>query len=174
MNNSLQPSPMVGRPYFPEGYIPAKIEAELLPWSYVQERMTSAIHYWIATATLHGKPYVSPVWGVWVDDLLYFDGSPQTRRGRNIAANPQTAVHLESGEQAVFMNGATLIYHNAPERSLAERLAQAYRQKYTVFGYSPEPDQWDQGGLFVFTPHVALAWKNFIKDPTRFVLRQVD
>ena len=164
-------TPTVDRPHFPEGYINANATKEILPWSYVQERMTQARNYWIVTATPQGKPSATPVWGVWIDDTLYFDGSPQTRRGRNITANPQVTVHLESGDQALMLEGKAHILPGAPEKSLAERVAAAYREKYTADGYAPEATQWDQGGLHVFKPQKVLAWTNFIKDPTRFKIK---
>jgi pyridoxine/pyridoxamine 5'-phosphate oxidase len=158
-------------PHFPEGYVNARGATERLDWSFIQERMSQAKNYWIATATPQGKPSATPVWGAWVNDKLYFDGSPETRRGRNIAANPQTAVHLESGDQAVMLEGETRIFTAAPDRELTKRIAASYREKYAEQGYAPEPDQWDGGGLFEFTPHKVIAWTNFLKDPTRWILK---
>jgi hypothetical protein len=133
--------------------------------------MQTARNYWIATATTEGKPSATPVWGVWLDERLYFDGSPQTRRGRNIAANPQVAVHLESGDSALMLEGEAFIYNSPPERVLAEQIAAVYREKYVQDGYAPQAEQWDEGGLFQFTPYKVIAWTNFIKDPTRWTLK---
>jgi general stress protein 26 len=160
--------PKAGRPVMPEGYgIPEDNEG-LLPWSFVEERMVAARNYWIATANQHGHPAATPVWGAWVAGRLYFDGSPETRRGRNIAQNPRTVVHLESGDQVVILEGKARIFNGAPERSLAEKIAAAYRAKYSESGYSPNPDQWDAGGLFVFEPEMAMGWTQFPKDVTRW------
>jgi hypothetical protein len=170
-HNKKREDPPVSRPHFPQGYISAKDIQGKLPWSYVQERMQTARNYWIATATTEGKPSATPVWGVWLDERLYFDGSPQTRRGRNIAANPQVAVHLESGDSAVMLEGEAFIYNSPPERVLAEQIAAVYREKYVQDGYAPQAEQWDEGGLFQFTPYKVIAWTNFIKDPTRWTLK---
>jgi nitroimidazol reductase NimA-like FMN-containing flavoprotein (pyridoxamine 5'-phosphate oxidase superfamily) len=167
-NPSISPGEL---PHFPSGYIPPEGGKVKLEWSFIQSSMRQAKNYWIVTATLQGKPSATPVWGVWVDDRLYFDGSPETRRGRNIAANPQTAVHLESGDQAVMLEGTTVILPAAPERALAERIAAGYREKYAELGYAPQPDQWDAGGLFEFTPNKVIAWTSFVKDPTRWILK---
>jgi hypothetical protein len=37
-------------------------------------------------------------------------------------------------------------------------------------GYAPQPDQWDEGGLFVVEPTLALAWTEFGVDMTRWVI----
>lgn len=158
-------------PHFPQGYILPDGGKEKLPWEYIRQRMQAAKNYWIATAGLDGKPAATPVWGVWLDDRLYFDGSPQTRRGRNIASNPYISVHLESGDEAVMLDGRAEIFAGAPERQLAERISTAYCEKYAAAGYAPKPDQWDEGGLFEFVPQKVIAWTNFTKDPTRWILK---
>ncbi len=164
------PQPKAGRPIMPDGYGIPENDDDLLPWSYVEQKMQEARNYWIATASKNGRPAATPVWGAWVDGKLYFDGSPETRRGRNIAQNPNVVVHLESGDQVVILEGKARIYTTAPGRSLAERVAAAYTAKYAASGYSPTPDQWDSGGLFVFEPETALAWTQFPKDVTRWKL----
>lgn len=159
-----------GRPIFPQDYgIPEDNEG-LLPWQYVEERMTQARNYWIGTANAKGRPAVSPVWGVWLNRHLYFDGSPETRRGRNIRQNSQVVVHLESGDQVIILEGKAQYLDSAPDRSLAEQVAAAYQAKYRDAGYAPEPTQWDNGGLFIFTPTSVMAWTQFPKDTTRWIL----
>ena len=68
------------RPTVPHDYgIPQTVEGTLA-WDHVRERMTQARNYWIATARADGLPHAVPVWGVWVDDTLYFGGSPTMGR----------------------------------------------------------------------------------------------
>ena len=68
--------------------------------------MRAAKNYWVASTRPDGRPHVAPTWAVWHEDRLYFDGSPETRRMQNIAANPNIAVHLEDGMQAVIVEGS--------------------------------------------------------------------
>ncbi len=164
--------PQAGRPLMPDGYGVPEHNDTVLPWSYVDERMSAARNYWIVTASTDGRPAATPVWGAWVDEKLYFDGSPETRRGRNIAQNPRVVVHLESGDQVVILEGQAQILQSAPERSLAERVAAVYREKYAEAGYSPEATQWDQGGLMVFEPRMAMGWTKFPEDVTRWKIEE--
>jgi general stress protein 26 len=164
------PQPQADRPVVPDGYGVPEHHEGLLPWNFIEERMAAARNYWVCTASQDAKPAATPVWGVWLDGKLYFDGSPQTRRGRNIRANPQVTVHLESGDQVVILEGAADILTGAPERALAERLSQGYTAKYAESGYSPGPESWDGGGLFVFTPEKGLGWSKFPEDLTRWTL----
>jgi hypothetical protein len=108
-----------------------------------------------------------PRWGVFVDNKVYYDGSPETRHAQNISLNPYVSVHLESGDQAIILEG-TSAPAGKPSTELAKRLVEEYRRKYSEQGYSPEPTQWDEGGLFVFTPRQCLAWTAFTENPTKF------
>jgi hypothetical protein len=160
----------IDRPFMPDGYLQEGRLNGYVPWSHVQDRMSSAKSYWISTTRPDGRPHTTPVWGMWLDDTFYFDGSPETVRGRNIAANPSISVHLESADDVVIMEGAA---HEitAPDLELRERLASAYSAKYAAAGYEPGPETWEQGGLYIFTIDKVLAWTAFDKDPTRWTFR---
>jgi len=103
--------------------------------------------------------------------MLYFDGNPTTRRGRNLALNPAITVHVESGgagKDVVIVEGAA---HEIgrPNHPLTTRIAAAYAAKYRSEGYEPGPDAWDTGGLYVMRPHVAFAWlADLTKESTRW------
>jgi Pyridoxamine 5'-phosphate oxidase len=155
--------PRASRPRLPHDYGVSNDAKGLLPWSHVTDRMTTARHYWIATVSPDGRPHATPVDGIWLDDRLYFGGSPQTRRQRNLANNSAVCVHLESGSDVVILQGDA--HPQRPDRALAERLAAASTQKY---GYSQTPEQYEQGDVHVFRPRVAFAWTHLPKDATRW------
>ncbi len=158
--------PKITRPHFPKGYVDKP--KKLLAWSQVEAQLSEAIHYWLCSVRPDGRPHVIPKWAVWVNGHLFFDGSPETRHARNIADNPRVAVHLESGERAVILEG---IAHavSTPSLELSEKVAQEYKTKYAALGYAPQPDQWDNGGLFEIIPHTVIAWTSFTEDPTKFI-----
>ncbi len=156
--------PVASRPRMPKEYGLPKDTKGLLPWSHVSERMAKAMHYWICTVTPGGQPHATPVDGLWLDDVLYFGGSPQTRWHRNLAANPTMSVHLEDPKEVVILRGAA---HEltSPERALTMTLSKASKDKY---GFAPKPEEYAAGGVYVFRPRVVLAWKKFPKDATRW------
>jgi nitroimidazol reductase NimA-like FMN-containing flavoprotein (pyridoxamine 5'-phosphate oxidase superfamily) len=137
----------------------------MLPWSHVVERMNEAQNYWICTVSPDGHPHATPVWGLWVNDRLYFGGSPQTKRHRNLAENPAVCVHLESGSDVVILHGEAQPL-SAPEPELVARLIEASKKKY---GYAPTPEEYGKGeGTYEFRPRMVLAWKESLKDATRW------
>ena len=103
----------------------------MLPWNHVLQRLTDSLNYWVCTTGPDGRPHATPVWGVVLDGTLYFDGSPETRRGRNLAAIPAVVVHLESGTDVVIVHGEAHEVHGA-DSDFYVRLAGAYRAKYRV------------------------------------------
>ena len=166
-NETKPTTPAAGRPDVPAGYQAPDGRQQLLPWEHARKRLEEALHYWVATVRPNGRPHVSPVWGVWLDDAFYFDGSPETRRHRNIAQNPAVAIHLEDGANVVIVEGEAEAVDDPP-RSLTTRLAQGYSAKYAALGYAPQPDTWDAGGLYRMRPRKALAWTQFPDDMTRW------
>jgi nitroimidazol reductase NimA-like FMN-containing flavoprotein (pyridoxamine 5'-phosphate oxidase superfamily) len=164
-----EPTILASRPYSPgPGYGIPKSKRGLLPWQHVSERMAAARYYWISTVDPHGRPHVTPVDGLWLDDLLYFGGSPTTRRNRNLALNPATCVHLENGRDVVILHGDAHPLR-APEHTLAVQLCAASAQKY---GYNMKPEDYEANpdGTYVFRPRIVFAWTESLKDITRWRL----
>lgn len=154
--------PRASRASLPKDYgLPT--DSEVLPWSYVEERLTAAMHYWLATVATDGTPHVRPIDGMWLDGALYFGGSPASRWVRNAAGNPSISLHLEDAESAVILEGEAAVAK--PDRALAERLAEASNAKYD-FGQTPE--DYEGARVGAFRPRVAFAWKTLYKDATRF------
>jgi hypothetical protein len=161
--SSLINKPSVSRPKIPAEYGIPKNNKGLLPWSHVTERMTQALHYWICTVGADGRPHVTPVDGLWFEDKLYFGGSPQTRRNRDLAANPAVSVHLDSSDDVVILHGDAHL--QTLDHELAVQFAKASAEKY---GYAPPPEDYQASGVHVFHPRVVFAWEQFPKDVTRW------
>lgn len=162
------PEITVTRPQFPKGYADNPISS--LTWEYVVRRLTETKNYWLCTVRPDGRPHSIPRWGVFFDGKLFYDGSPETRHTKNILENPHGSVHLENGDEALIAEGVCAPVEK-PSAKLAKQLASAYCAKYEKFGYSPTVEQWNEGGLYVFTPSKVIAWTVFFENPTKFVLR---
>ena len=156
----------VTRPAFPPGYVDKPIS--FLPWDWVAVQLTESRHYWLCSVRPDGRPHVVPRWAVFLDGKIYYDGSPETRHARNIETNPEVALHLESGERVIILEGAS-VPSAKPSPELGRSLSEAYKKKYKELGYAPGPHSWDEGGLFVFTPRQCIAWSKFNEDPTKFL-----
>ncbi|CAN5635146.1 pyridoxamine 5'-phosphate oxidase family protein [soil metagenome] len=168
-HSDTEPSPKATRPGMRD-YGIRREEEGMLPWAWVSERMTASRNYWISTTRPDGKPHAAPVWGVWVDETLYFGTSPNSRKARNLAHNPDVVVHLESGDEAVIMEGVAEEL-TAPDPSLSRRIVDTYAAKYV----DPESgDEFRLGsaeGLKAVSPGVVFAWleNDFPRTATRWV-----
>jgi Pyridoxamine 5'-phosphate oxidase len=158
-------TPKVSRPQFPKGYVDKP--TSYVDWSWVATQLTDSKNYWLCSVRPDGRPHVIPRWGVYVDGKIYYDGSPETRHNHNIETNPHISVHLESGDHVIILEG-TSVPAGKPTAKLGKKLVTAYRKKYAQLGYSPEPHQWDKGGLYAFTPRQCIAWTAFTENPTKF------
>ncbi|ACL26188.1 pyridoxamine 5'-phosphate oxidase-related FMN-binding [Chloroflexus aggregans DSM 9485] len=92
-----------------QGYNIPETKENLLSWDFVSEQMSQSRHYWICTIFPDGRPHVVPVWGIWFEHRLFFEGSMQTAWGNNILHNPHIAVHLPDPEKVVIIEGTTYI-----------------------------------------------------------------
>jgi hypothetical protein len=151
--------PFAERPYIAhkEYGIPDDTDT-LLQWSWVAERLTEERNYWIAASSPDGTPTARPVWGVFVDDTIFFGGGPLTRWSRYLEQNPKVSLHLESGEKVVIAEGQVDRITEASD-PLLTKVDDAYEVKYQMRHGPP---------IWVLRPRVVLAWSEFPKTMTRF------
>jgi hypothetical protein len=166
MTTATRPLPTADRPTVPKEYGVPKHAKDLVPWSHVEERLTAATVYWVATSGPGGMPRVRPVDGIYVDGVLYVGGSPKTRWARDLEANPQVAVHLDDGYDAVILEGEARLLAAGVDPETAERLAAASNAKYPQYGVTAA--DYSGPGPYAIRPRVAFAWTSFPKDVTRF------
>jgi hypothetical protein len=102
--------PEASRPHMPGyGTLPATEGTGLLPWSWAVERLEKSHDYWVATVDASGRPAVSPVWGAWIDDAVWFSCSPGSRKARNVAANPLCTVTTDNAYEPVIVEGRAVL-----------------------------------------------------------------
>lgn len=147
----------VDRPDFPSVYGIHSSAEGMLGWEWAEERLAASRNYWICTTRPDGSPHAAPVWGLWHDGAVVFSTAPASRKGRNLERDPRVAVHLESGDEVVILEG------EAEEVELDDAMADAYEEKYS---YRPSG-----GRLWCrVRPRVAHAWleTEYPRTATRF------
>lgn len=132
-------------------------------WSEIAGKIEASRNYWICTTRKDGRPHAMPVWGVWLDGALYFSTDPNSVKGRNLRRTGQVVVHLESGDDAVIIEGTI---EQVTDRATLTAFADVYNTKYQ---FRPDPD--DPNGLTVrVVPSVANTWleRDFPNSATRW------
>ena len=139
----------------------------LMSWDWVDGQMAKSRNYWIASTRPDGRPHAAPVWGVWYRRRAVLQQRSGSRKARNLAANPEFVVHLESGDDCVILEGRVEVM-DSREKLLALGVGDAYKTKYPPF------DPFENGGMFglwfVLHPRTVLAWleKDFPNTATRW------
>src|SRR5436190_17856184 len=54
-------------------------------WSAVVGALTTADVFWVTTVRKDGRPHITPLLAVWLDDALYFCTGPEEQKAKNIA-----------------------------------------------------------------------------------------
>src|SRR5262245_64115159 len=75
-----------------------------IPWEKVRDVLSQRIPQepesggpdrhtcWLATMRPDGRPHVMPLGVLWVDGRFYFNAGPDTRKARNLDANPECVI----------------------------------------------------------------------------------
>lgn len=100
-------------------------------WAEAVRRLHVAELFWLSTVRVDGRPHVTPLIAVWLDDAVYFCTGPDEQKARNLTANPHCV--LTTGTNAlgegldVVLEGDAV---RAEDPDVLQRLADAYVAKY--------------------------------------------
>jgi PPOX class probable F420-dependent enzyme len=160
--------PRPSRPYMPGyGIVGTDTGRGLLPWSWAKERLIASYHYWVATVWPDGRPHVMPVWGIWHDESVWFSSSAQSRKARNLRADPRCVVTTDNAIEPVVVEGvAEVVRELGAIQELVSRVNAKYSSELTVEFLNPEVN-----ATFRVRPRwvFSLNDKEFIESPTRWV-----
>lgn len=163
--------PIPRRPAFdPEYGVPAELPDPLSPFAETRAKLSGARNYWISTGRVGGGGHAAPVWGLWLHDdpggdEFWFSTDARSLKGRNIAANPDLSVHLESGDDVVIVNGSATRVPN-DDQAIDHFIAQ-YEPKYDMTFERPVPEQF---AFYRVMPTNVLVWleSDFIASAVRW------
>jgi general stress protein 26 len=106
-------------------------EAEPTPWEDTEQALCAAQLFWISTVRRDGRPHVTPLVAVWLDEALHFCTGPQEQKALNLQGNPQ--VVLTTGCNG-WQSGLDVVVEGVAERVTVEarlgELARAWGEKW--------------------------------------------
>jgi general stress protein 26 len=142
------------------GYAAPGTKPKLLPWTFAERKLRAARNYWVCTTRADRRPHTAPVWGIWARGGFWFSTDPSSRKARNLKANPNVVIHLESGDEVVVVEGRASVC------DLTAELDRDYHRKYQIHlvGF-PAPMV-----IFHVEPSAVMAWqeKAFPASATRW------
>jgi general stress protein 26 len=105
-------------------------EATPPDWADVLAVIERAEIFWLSTVRPDGRPHVTPLPAMWLDDGLHFCTGPREQKAVNLARNPQCA--LTTGTDR-FRTGLDVIAEGRAERvtdqAVLQRLADMWLDK---------------------------------------------
>jgi hypothetical protein len=148
-------------------------EANVIPWSRIRDLLTAPsppdhpggyFPSYLGTVRPGGRPHATGVGIRWYDGDLYFLSSADTRKSRNLAANPACtlAMRLPDGPDLVLDGEAAPIDDAAIQDAVGALIRQSgWPVERTIGGFTAPFGPW--GGetppwqLYRFTFHTAIA-----------------
>jgi hypothetical protein len=96
-----------------------------IPWSRALKQLEAgtAGTYWLATTRPDGRPHVAAVGALWIDGKIYFVSGSRTRKGRNLATNPDCVFSISLTDIDLVVEGSAV---RITDRPTLLRLAKKY------------------------------------------------
>jgi general stress protein 26 len=109
-------------------------EAKPTPWKAARDVLDGAKTYWLTTVRRDGRPHVTTIAGVWLDETFHFTTGPDEQKARNLESG-NTHVVVVTGGNAwegldVVLEGEAVRVSD-PDR--LRRVAEAFTAKYDDF-----------------------------------------
>jgi nitroimidazol reductase NimA-like FMN-containing flavoprotein (pyridoxamine 5'-phosphate oxidase superfamily) len=100
-------------------------------WEQTLQAIKQAEMFWISTVRSDGRPHVTPLVAVWLDEALHFSTGAGEQKAVNLAGNPQ--VVLTTGDSD-WKSGLDVVVEGEAVRvtdtEQLQRLAAAWAQKW--------------------------------------------
>jgi nitroimidazol reductase NimA-like FMN-containing flavoprotein (pyridoxamine 5'-phosphate oxidase superfamily) len=106
-------------------------EAVATDWQETRAVLEAAQLFWISTVRADGRPHLTPLVAVWLDDALHFCTGPDEQKAVNLRGNPQVVLltgcnDWDTGLDVVVEGEAVRV----TDEAMLERLAEAWARKW--------------------------------------------
>jgi nitroimidazol reductase NimA-like FMN-containing flavoprotein (pyridoxamine 5'-phosphate oxidase superfamily) len=114
-------------------------EAVATAWTQARDILEHAEIFWLSTVRPDGRPHVTPLISVWMDEAAWFTTGPTERKAQNLEGNPHVALttgcnSLDGGLDVVVEGKTVRVTDESALRLVAEAIASKYPDPfdYTV------------------------------------------
>jgi general stress protein 26 len=106
--------------------------AKATPWATTREVLENAQLSWVTTVRADGRPHVTPLVPVWLDDTVHFTTGPGEQKAVNLAGNAHVVMttgcnRWDQGLDVMVEGEARRV----TDRDTLERLAAAWATRWT-------------------------------------------
>jgi hypothetical protein len=166
VNDNATPIPEMNPAFSEPGATPPS-------WPEVVDVLSSSEMFWLSTTRRDGRPHVTPLPAVWLDDALHFCVSTVEQKFANLQHDPHLVLttgtnKMRSGLDVVVEGEATRVTDDA----LLERLAARWKAKldwdYRIVDHEFRDNDERHGWVFRITAAKVLAFHKAPYTQTRF------
>ena len=138
-------------------------QATSVDWSVGQATLSEAEIYWLATVRPDGRPHVTPLIAIWMDDTLYFCTGPDERKARNLADNPHCVIttgcnRIDEGLDVVVEGAVRELSDSGELNQLAGRYKSKYGWTFSVRGDGLYNEEGGKTVVYSVTPATAFGF----------------
>jgi general stress protein 26 len=112
--------------------------ASAVGWGRARLELEGAELYWLTSVRADGRPHVTPLLGVWLDDAFCFATGSTERKAKNLAENAHCIVttgrNVLDGLDVVVEGTATGVEDAADLRAIAARFESKYGAHFAEGG----------------------------------------
>jgi general stress protein 26 len=120
-------------------------------WRAIEARLGREPTIWVATERVDGRPHLTPVWFIWLNDKLYFVTDIGSQKFANLYHNQRIALSLPDTASVVIIEGEA----HVAVKGLIDTLGDYFYHKYEWDFRYDDSGEWR---LIEITPHKILAW----------------
>jgi nitroimidazol reductase NimA-like FMN-containing flavoprotein (pyridoxamine 5'-phosphate oxidase superfamily) len=106
-------------------------EAEATSWDDTRQALEAAELFWITTVRRNGRPHVTPLVAVWLDERIYFCTGPSEQKAVNLTHNADVILTTGCND---WEHGLDIVVEGAAARVTEDQelrhLAQAWTRKW--------------------------------------------
>ena len=120
-------------------------------WRAIEARLGRQSEIWLATVRYDGRPHLSPLWFIWLEEKIYVCTGAGTQKFANLRGNQSVALALPDPLNVIVIEGEA---HVAPRADI-DKLADYFFNKYEWDFRYDDSAKWQ---LIQITPMKILAW----------------
>jgi general stress protein 26 len=137
-------------------------DAPPVSWTDTRAVLESAELFWLSTVRADGRPHVTPLVGVWVDDALHFTTGDAEQKAANLRSNSRVAMTTGCNDWRggidVVVEGTAVL---ATDQAVLERLCEVWTTKWDgdTWGYTARDGRMFHPGGFEVLPYTVVPSK---------------
>jgi general stress protein 26 len=100
------------------------------PWAEVADVLSAAEMFWLSTTRRDGRPHVTPLPAVWLDETLHFCAGAHEQKAKNLESNPRCILATGTSQ---FRSGLDVVVEGTAvpvtDTAQLQRLAALWKSK---------------------------------------------